>query len=683
MEKEIIYPVDPATWSRPQIKHGAYEDLLQVDLRGGILMPLAGCNFHEPEVRLHTNFLEMRYEINDAGHGYYRLLPEVGHSEDEQEAMLVLSQSTFNVLPNRNYLISALINADYDRQKVDFGGSEVNLGIWTGEGDGSIPEKRAWHSGYMNGTPSNTHGWVRWEWEFTTSDRGGPSYFWLRAFEMEGRDFKIADIQIVELPPKPLISFPKGTGVTFKGGPGNLPIRLDHAKFEQNQAVVSVTGARYTFDYKDNVILAEQLLEKQRLVSRWNFSLPLTGFEILSQTEIELVLVNDSLTIGIQCDGLVLISPQKPLQLTVENCISAPWSRLISGQLVALDTYGGFTGNPCIPLGTGRLPECQVLTPGLDFVGKINDPNFLSHAEPGWKVTWSLSPGERFGISVFPPRAFDWKKSFESQVALTSRSQPLDLYGKWANGMADIVILWDFSIRGYGMSFSPVWIPISEQAVFDHVKAIKAARMRPIIYMSPHFYYSLDGDEYIRGVREWIEKYGLEGVYMDGLPTPHWLLSYEIVRMARELIKNGDLVIHTTGQAYGGGPPLHLPDVFMPFIDTYATATVRGEWLPGDGIDWPYPRYVTSQYRVANCIGITKGDRWTVPLKDQYRVFLTYNMRAWLDYGRDKVDPYQDTFLPMLQTLRKLWEERGSQPDFYENYYLPKARELTGLETGK
>jgi len=30
-----------------------------------------------------------------------------------------------------------------------------------------------------------------------------------------------------------------------------------------------------------------------------------------------------------------------------------------------------------------------------------------------------------------------------------------------------------------------------------------------------------------------------------------------------------------------------------------------------------------------------------------------------------------------LRALQGLWQAKGNEPDFYEKYYLPKARELT------
>jgi hypothetical protein len=242
-----------------------------------------------------------------------------------------------------------------------------------------------------------------------------------------------------------------------------------------------------------------------------------------------------------------------------------------------------------------------------------------------------------------------------------------------------VAVLWDFCQRNWGMSWGPSWVPYDEAALTKHIMALKAAGVRPITYMSMYFYYSRNPQEYIDNVRRFRDRYGIEGVYSDGDPSPEWVVAYEEMRMLRELFPDGVIVLHTTGQPGNGGPPLSEPDIFIPAIDTYATATFRGEWAQYEGgIGWPYPRYVSSQYRKANCIGVQKGDRWeNVPQLTQDLLNLRYNGRASHWSGLEPSAEFRNRYLPALRELERLWQEKGDDPAFYERYYLPRVESLT------
>jgi hypothetical protein len=158
------------------------------------------------------------------------------------------------------------------------------------------------------------------------------------------------------------------------------------------------------------------------------------------------------------------------------------------------------------------------------------------------------------------------------------------------------------------------------------------------------------------------------------------VVAYEEMRMLREIFPDGALILHTTGQEYNGGPPLAVPDIFIPAIDTYATVTYRGEYvLHEDGPGWAYPKYVSSQYRKANCIGVQKGDRWLdVPQHTQDLINLHYNGRACRLDRMEVSQEYVQGYVPIIRTLEALWREKGSDPGFYERYYLPEVQRWTG-----
>jgi hypothetical protein len=677
--------------NRPVIKTGTFEDLLRVDSRGGEILSIPKFDLSKPGASIFVNDLQLQYEQFDDSNGCYRL------KINKADNPISLSDSTVNFKPNRRYVLSVMLNANFTRVKPgNEYAAEINVGLYTEDHKGKVQRdsaetddgyhwrKIAYSSGFMNGLPDKTNGWVRWEWEFTTADRAGAGQFWLRAFALQDCDVRIADVKFIELPTIPIIPFKKGDGVTFKGGAGKMLMAVNKADAQNDVLKISTNAVVYAIDLQNNTITGEQLLEKHRTVCVWKSSVPLKKMEVLRQDNSICIIANDFVTMGLQCDGMLMIVPQQKMSLTAENRIGGKWNRLISGQLISLDDVGGYTVNPAIPLGSGKLPETEVLTPGLDFIGKINDVNFVSSATPGWQVKWNLVPGERIALSVFPPRAFDWAKSFHSQVALVSPSFKTENYAKQFKGKIDIGLLWNFTIRGYGMSFGRECIPVNENDVKKHIAALKAVGIKPINYMSAHFYYSRDAEEYVNEVKRWKEKYGIEGVYSDGMPSPEWIVSYEEMRMLRELFPDGPVVIHSTGQAYGGGAPLHLPDIFMPFMDCYATATIKSEWVLAEkeGKQWQYPRYITSQFRKSNTIGITKGDRWLgVSAAEQDLITLVYNGRTWYtnDNSTSSFKDYSEGYMNKLSVLEKLWKEKGNAPDFYDKYYLPKAEELSGF----
>lgn len=672
--------------NRPSIKRGSLTELLRIDSRGGRIVPIPEFDLARPGARWTTNGLEMEFErIPGSSVGAYRM-----RITDPDDYLVASSARSVTTARNRNYLVSALIDTSFSHAPRGFRCcTEINLGVFQDGPPSTQPGGDAEADlGKWNGLPANSNGWVRWEWEFPASALATASYPWLRVFSPGPAEFRIADLKLIELPREPLKPFAKGEGVTFRGGVGALPMAIESCKLEDGRAVVATTGGRYVVDADSDTIEVEQGLGDRRAVATLRSSLDLAGLRVLKSGPDLCVLANSRLTFGIQPDSLLLISPQRPMSVTLTSRIGGVWNRLIAGHLIALDDTGGFTVNPAIPLGSGRLARTSVLTAGLDFVGKLHDGTFTSRAKPGWQVSWQLDPGERLGLSVFPPRPFDWERSFDGSSVLTFWGLPTDVYqAQFGSDFKDF-ILWDWTRRGYGMSYGPRAIPTDEADLRKHIAAITKIGGRALNYFSMYFYYSRDPREFAAEAARWKATYGIDGIYTDGNPDHEWLTAYEMMRLTREVFPRGTIYLHTTGQSFNGGPPLALPDIFMPFIDTYATITDRGEFLQGPNgkKGWPYPRYVASPFRKANALGTFKGDRWAgVSQRDQYDIFLLYNGRARYaagPYDEAALSEFRQVYVRKLQALEQVWRRNGGRPDFYETYYLPKARELTGLPFG-
>jgi hypothetical protein len=647
-----------------------------VDRRGGKVLRITGFDLSKPGADWQGGgTAQMAW---DAGLGGYRLVSPEGSNDPIKGAWT--TTHALPLLPNRSYVLSALLNVDFPRP------SEVNLGLHTVDGGG---KRMMWH---IDGIPNRTEGWKRWEWEITTDSRacGGLLTLVFYRFPVDAT-FQIADLAFVELPAKKLQPYGRGEGATFRGGPGSLPMNVEKVRASTDSITVTTTGAVYTFDLAGNAVLAAQRIGREREAAVWRPSLSLKGLEVLHQTDVECVLSNRAITFGVQCDSVVMVVPHQELALRCESKIAGPWNRLAAGHMLSRDEYGGWAANIDIPLGTGRLPRLDTrVEPGrvkageLDFCDKEDDQNFLSEAKPGWQVSWFLSPGERIGLSVFPPRPFPWEDSFRSTFTISHSSTPVEKYRDWGR-YADILILWNFTQRSWAMSWGRDFVPYDPETLRQHIAAAKEAGMRPIFYSSPYYYYSRDAQEHTDAVRRLKDAFELEGVYYDAVPSLEWVVAYEEMRMTRELFPSGSIILHATGHAYDGGPPLGEPSLHIPAVDTYADITYTGELVHGRGRDWVYPKYITSQYGLANCVGVMKHDSWDgLTVRQRDLMMLRHGGRACLlpvawegPTDEARMSDMAENYFRILEELKKLWEEKGSDPGFFEKYYLPRVTELS------
>jgi hypothetical protein len=46
-------------------------------------------------------------------------------------------------------------------------------------------------------------------------------------------------------------------------------------------------------------------------------------------------------------------------------------------------------------------------------------------------------------------------------------------------------------------------------------------------------------------------------------------------------------------------------------------------------------------------------------------------------------DWFESTTLPAMRKLKKVWEEKGADPYFYDRFYIPAAHEITGKKVGR
>ncbi len=102
------------------------------------------------------------------------------------------AKQTLPLKPNRSYVISVLLNADFEHP------AEINLGLKSVDHAG---RQVIWN---FNGPPNRTDGRQRWEWEFSTDPRAMHGMFSILLMDLpvKGSQLRLADVASIQLPEK-------------------------------------------------------------------------------------------------------------------------------------------------------------------------------------------------------------------------------------------------------------------------------------------------------------------------------------------------------------------------------------------------------------------------------------------------------------------------------------------------
>lgn len=677
------------------------DELKEPDSRGGTVLRFPKLDFSKPGTEFtYGNDKGVANELIYDEKGFYRYW--VINYIRGQGVYMHDPETWIEIKPNRKYVFSVLIWMDHDRYNARGTVAENVLGLRL------MDEYGNYTLGVRKGVPDYTNGWQRFEYEFSTGFDAAAKYasFLWQAWQLDnGYDLGnmcIADACLIELPEEePREAYQEGEGLTFRGGAGSLDMRVEDAVQTKDKITVDTTGVRYTFNLADDTITAEQKVSKQREVCVWQSDIDLSNLSIKSTTEKECIVTCSEISFGVQMDGMLFLTPhQGAVNMTCTSKIGGMWNRLAYGNLTAMDNYGGFSVTPDIPVGTGKMPVYQVLTENLDFAQyqfcstlyfqddkPLEYNEYISNAKPGWQINWTVSPGERLAISVAPPREYDWEQSFHisyRNISYDSSSQNSAYQTLSQEYELDVVAAFLFDDRSYANEYKKHYTYSKySNSLKNHIKMAHEYGMQVVPYLSAYFFPDhSDASAYMDEVTRLKNIYGFDGVYSDGLPSEYqWIVAYEDARMLRELFPDGVLVSHLTGVHENGGPPLSSPAHFIPGIETYLTATLKGEGVAALGIDTPLATMIWPNYNISNCIGFTKGDCWhyyneegehvIIPQKDQDILGLEYNGRARMSAVNDWL-----TYLPIMRQLETLWKEHGTEEDFYERVYQPTARKL-------
>jgi hypothetical protein len=600
-------------------------------------------------------------------------------------------------------LVIAVIRTDFPRLT-----TEINLGVslWDVVGSGAdavgAPLVGADRVG---GLPSNTRrlqpnidGWVRYEWEFVTTPsiaRGMPVFQQYVGNRTAMPQLELAELVVVETTVEALKPLPGAEGLTFKGSAGSLQMSV----LECTVSGAVTIAANYTFA-NNGTVQAWQNIDVPRQVAEWRLSVPLIDLKVLSfvpGSAGRCIVGNSAISIGVQIDGLLGFVPQIDAVATLVNMFGGDFNRIHDGHLLSEDDFGGLTVTPAIPAGSGRLARWSMVTEGLAFpVLNATDTNTKEELAPGWSVAWKLSAGERLFSSVMPNRPYEWDASFDFMWFTCGSDTLCREYAKFTPqsnrllGNVTAYVMWHTAAKEYGSSSPGPYEPYPNASEAQRtIDALHASGKAALPYMSAFYHSTRNASEYIGHVKEWKDRFRIDGIYSDGLPEYDWLCAYEEVRMLRELFPSGPLIFHDT---------MHRPVAeFRAFLHTYATALYMGEGVKSNaGIDWSWPKAATAQYRRSNSFGaLDMEPAWYGPginlsstRDSQDLVPLLYNGRQCPDSSTtDGLAGFISNYLPALEKLKEVWLEHGkgknNTASFYDQFYLPAAQNITGLMLGR
>lgn len=685
------------------------EELKKVNTRGGVkLEPNEGSwDFsREGGVDYGSNrdVVQLEWMNLGGGSGCYRYYISQANRGSQGVYSTTTNAAAFDAKPNRNYLVSLLLWTDWTVIAEDGATREAIVHLSMGDKN---PDPGDAKVGMRMGLPPYTNGWVRYEYICSPGLMEIDGFFpllssWNFDFGVEDNMICIADYSIVELPEE--TNYPiykEGEGVTFRGSAGAHDMIVEDAVETEDTITVTTTGTKYIFDKKNSTISAHQRINLQREVSSWKSNVSFANLKIRSKTDTECVISCPDVTFGVQMDGLVFLTPHNgDIRLECTSKISGIWNRFDWGFLTCIDDYGGFTVTPDLPEGTGKKCNYEILTENLDFVdipfdnakrlvdGKYMHPhwNEVSNEKAGWQIAWTISPGERLAISTFPPREYDWKKSFNMTYENKDWTARNDYAARYNDFNVKVATIFVASDRAYAVEWTPFTTYNAHEEGFKlQIENAKAAGVEPITYLPQYFYFDkYTPDSYVSNVKRIKERYGIRGIYSDGNSSEHqWVTAYESARMLRQVFDDGTMILHSTGIPDNGGAPLSSPGHYIPAIDTYWSATLKTESLNYADITPPLLQYTVSQYNTSNIVGYAKGDAWKYI--DENGELQNFSSDYWAlvvleQNGRCRIaganDFFKGTYVNYLRQLEALWEEKGDDPFFYEKYFAPKVREL-------
>lgn len=532
-------------------------------------------------------------------------------------------------------------------------------------------------------TGEGTGTWQRYSGEFA-AQRGDTAGVRLVIYIMGGADevllddVRLEEIRYPEAPPWNLAE----AGL-WPGSPSRFGMAVEEAVIEAGSLRVTTTGAEFYMNATPGASLyCSQRIGKRRSLAEVRFEPPLrtngAPLRIARHDADACVVVAGDVALTFHGDSLLTIAANRPLRYRVVSHIATEHFASTDQHLLAIDEHGGF---------------CAVThaRPRLHSAGSRIVESPESTEELLWSAGYEIAAKEMGAIAVFPPRPFDWKRSFGKRIVNTYSypdSDALREYSKHAN----VLFLFGgiYADQPEGNTHAPYRVadPAKLRAT---IALAHELGMQVICYRHPTSYVwaEIPMEEAIADMRAFRRKYGFDGWYFDGLYYAGiWSETYEFIRRMRDEVgPEGIIYTHCTLN-----PPSRMCQLYLPFVDAYSDFLLRGEGQTIYGPKDPYLRYVVGTYNISNAIATLKGDKmlregakepeppegkrptraelqamWrpvACPLREQLDVMLRLNGRCrwaypgWPLRESDRED-YLGFYFKRLDEMQAQWEKTG------------------------
>jgi hypothetical protein len=399
---------------------------------------------------------------------------------------------------------------------------------------------------------------------------------------------------------------------------GSFNMTVEEVREEDGTIRIRTTGAEIVFDKAAGVIECHQRIPVSRKVATIS-GLSLADARVESKTSAECRIAtgeSDASPMIVSMDSLISIPVGAGTAATITGAYKPAYQGREGTHFLLPDEEGG--------IGIYALGGATCEAP--------------AEWEPGWELQYTSGQAFRLLVSVFPPRPFDWKQSYETIVHTFSWKNPYpsdDQLREWSRHGSILVLhswIWQGTTGSqYGVMMDDSWavskyVPKSEKELVRVVKTAQGLGMKVIVYMSPYYFKGGSIDDFVAAVDQAMKAYSLDGVYFDGIVEPYndIMGAYDVTRKTRDAI--GDeriLYIHSTISP--------LKEIYCPFIDCYADYLLRGEHreTSEDGFRW----YVSS-YNLGNAIGTLCYDTQR-PTRELIDLMFRVNARLpyWVDDG--------------------------------------------------
>jgi hypothetical protein len=455
--------------------------------------------------------------------------------------------------------------------------------------------------------------------------------------------------------------------VLFKGDCTVFYMKLENAHCTEGAFLVVTTGAR--FEYVPGELKIYQGLEHKRLVA----SMTIQGkprFEMVERNDDHVALWSSELDIGIYGDSTCILAPKGKIDVRFTGHFKPDYQGRHKGELLLIDELGGIEIYP--------TRDDILLYDKLSFKRPETDYQVknIKLGSKDWRAEYTFEAGKKIMVAAFPGRPFDWDRSFRSHYVITYGGMGLGVgnpYGQmpsehtikqWSKNMDIIVIthrgLYEVQTGEERTHPAGSYIVANEPEFRRLIRTAHKYGMKVAPYSSLGYHYGKfhSVESYYQQVKSLRDKYGIDGVYVDGLGYDQ-ITRWETIRRLRQLFgHDGVLVYHGTGR---GSPVATLPNV-----DTYCDVTVNGEGVAVKTHKDPYVQYQVRKYGISNTVGVWYNARKSeLNWKDRIDAILEMNCRRhWGSYVPTDKPPPDNKYV---------W---STKQDAGYRYYFKKLEEL-------